>query len=138
MMMTAPAAYTTTAYDATTTSGLGNGSRSKSRVNIGLKRISNEFEMTKGIFMTDWINQSKPTKANLFYFYVFSTIWLKFGMWTANAHSLLLLLPCSCIAAGLLLVCSQPAPGLLMVCSCPTPDPAHPSLAAFIIIIISA
>ena len=58
-------------------------------------------------------------------------------MWTANAPALLLLLPCSCIAHGLLLACSQPAPGLLMVCSCPVPDLAHPSFAAFIIIIIS-
>ena len=67
-------------------------------------------------------------------FYVFSTIWMKFGMWTANAPALLLLLPCSCIAPGLLLACSQPAPGLLVVCSCFAPETAHPTFAAFIII----
>ena len=60
---------------------------------------------------------------------------MKFGIWSANAPALLLLLPCSCIAPGLLLACSQPSPGLLMVCSCPALDPAHPSFATFIIII---
>ena len=44
---------------------------------------------------------------------------MKFGIWTANAPALLLLIPCSCIAPGLLLACSHPAPGLLMVYSCP-------------------
>ena len=52
---------------------------------------------------------------------MFSTIWMKFGMWTANAPALLLLLPCSCIAPGMLLACSKPAPGLLMLYSCPAP-----------------
>ena len=47
-------------------------------------------------------------------FYVFSTIMMKFGMWTANAPVLLLLIPCSCMAPGLLLACSHPAPGLLL------------------------
>ena len=84
-------------------------------------------------WLTGPTNQNRPI-ANRFNFYVFSTIWMKFGMWTANAPAQLLLLPCSCIAPGLLLACSQPAPGLLMVCSCPAPDPAHPSFAAFIII----
>ena len=101
--------------------------------NIGLKRTLNEFEMTMAIFLTDWTNQSKPTYSKSFYFYVFGTIWMKFGVWTANAPALLLLLPCS-FAPGLLLVCSQPALGLPMVCSCPAPDPAHPCFAAFIII----
>ena len=84
-------------------------------------------------WLTGPTNQYRPI-ANRFNFYVFSTIWMKFGMWTANAPAQLLLLPCSCIAPGLLLACSQPAPGLLIVCSCPAPDPAHPSFAAFIII----
>ena len=90
----------------------------------------------KWLWLFFWL--SGPTiqsrsKANLYNFFIFSTIRMKFGMWTANAPALLLLLPCSCIAPGLLLACSQPAPGLLMVCSCPAPDPAHPSFAAFII-----
>ena len=92
-----------------------------------------QCETTMAIFLTDWTNQSKPTIANLFYFYVFTTIWMKFGMWTVNAPALLLLLHCSCTVPGLLLACFQPAPGLLMVFSCPAPDPAHPSFAAFII-----
>merc|ERR1711970_913183 len=83
--------------------------------------------------LTGPTNQKRPT-ANRFNFYVFSTIWMKFGMWTANAPALLLLLPCSCIAPGVLLACPEPTPGLLMVCSCPAPDPALPSFAAFIII----
>ena len=78
-------------------------------------------------------NQSRPI-ADLVNFYVFCTIWIEFSMWTANPSALLLLLPCYCIAPGLLLACSQPAPGLPIVCSCPAPGPAHPSLAAFIII----
>ena len=54
-------------------------------------------------------------------FYVFSTIMMKFGMWTANAPVLLLLIPCSCMAPGLLLACSNTAPGLLLTYSwsCP-------------------
>ena len=83
--------------------------------------------------LTGPTNQNRPI-ANHFNFYVFSTILMKFGMWTANAPALLLLLPCSCIAPGLLLASSQPVPGLLMVTSCPAPDPSHPSFAAFIII----
>ena len=39
------------------------------------------------------------------------------------ATALLMLLPCSCFS-----------PGLLMPFSCPAPGPAHPNLAAFIII----
>ena len=84
-------------------------------------------------WLTGPTNQNRPI-ANCFNFYIFSTIWMKFGMWSANAPALLLLLPCSCIAPGLLLACSQPSPGLLMVCYCPAPNPAHPSFAAFIII----
>ena len=82
-------------------------------------------------WLTGPTNQSRPI-ADLVNFYVFSTIWIEFSMWTANAPALLLLLPCYCIAPGLLLACSQPAPGLPMVCSCPAPGPAHPSLAVFI------
>ena len=61
---------------------------------------------------------------------------MKFGMWTANAPALLLLIPCSCIATDPLLACSQPTPGLLMVCSCSAPGLAHPSEAVFVIISI--
>ena len=86
----------------------------------------------KWLWLFFWL--TGPTNQNRFNSYVFSTIWMKFGMWTAIAPALLLLLPCSCIAPGVLLACSQPAPGLLMVCSCLAPDPAHSSFAAFIII----
>ena len=46
---------------------------------------------------------------------------------------------CSCPIPVLLLPCSSfsPAFALLQPCSCPAPGPANPSLAAFIIIIIS-
>ena len=84
-------------------------------------------------WLTGPTNQNRSI-ANRFNFYVFGAIWMKFGMWTANAPALLLLLPCPCIALGLLIACSQPALGLLIVCSCPASGPAHPSLAAFIII----
>ena len=84
-------------------------------------------------WLTGPTNQYRPI-TNRFNFYVFSTIWMKFNLWTANAPALLLLLPCSCIAPGLLLACSQPAPGLLVVCSCFAPETAHPTFAAFIII----
>ena len=91
----------------------------------------------KWLWLFSWLtgptNQNRPV-ANRFNFSVFSTILMKFGVWTANAPALLLLLPCPCIAPGLLLAYSKPAPGLLMVRSYPAPCPAHPSLAAFIII----
>ena len=105
--------------------------------NLGLKRTLNEFEITLAIFLTDWTYQSKPTNSKSFLFFCFSvlfvslffcTICIKFGIWTANAPTQLLLLPCACLAPGLLLACSQPAPGLLMVWSCPAPGPAFGSL----------
>ena len=68
--------------------------------------------MTMVIFLTGLSNQSRRI-ANLFDFYVFSTIWMIFGMWIINAPDRLLLL-FSCLAPGLLLACSWPAPGLLL------------------------
>ena len=84
---------------------------------MGLKRTSNE----RFFWLTGPTNQSRPI-ANLFNFYIFRTIWLKYGVCTANAPALLLLFPCSCLAPGLLLACSQPTPGLLLLCSwsCPS------------------
>ena len=52
------------------------------------------------IFLTYWTNQSKPT------------IWMKFGMWTANGQKTTLLLPSSsfCRTPAVLLPCSFQAP----------------------------
>ena len=73
-------------------------------------------------WLTGPTNQSRPI-VNLLNFYVFSTIWMKFSMWTANAPALLLLLSCSCIAPGVILACSWSALGLLLTCSWFTPAP---------------
>ena len=93
--------------------------RSKSRagalavhIPISLKlywKYRNQKDLPLVVF--DWLVQSVRKIALVisnfkFNFYAFSTILMKFGMWTGNAPALLLLLSCSCIAPGLLLACS--------------------------------
>ena len=83
--------------------------------------------MTMAIFpLSGPTNQSRPI-ANLFNFYVFSTIWMKFSMWTTP--TLLFSCPFHAPAPTLLLPGSSfcPASAVLLPCSFQVPIPHIPS-----------